>query len=972
MNQPVHAIAAAAGATPRVFAAVGSGLFRTADEGINWQALHLRPAGQRQPAVHMIVADPVNASVQYVATDLDDGALWRTRDGGDSWAMANRGLPTGRGAVESLHMVPGNRLTLYAKIRDEVYKTVDGGDNWTMQSKLRGEIGAFTIAPSDPTVMFHNLVNQVFLSLDEGRTWTPKFPLSLAAGTQVAIIAVSPVNPSTVFIAARGSGDGFGLYRSTDQGENFTILLPIQVASIKLDPGGRLVYASTLQEVCLVLSRDEGRFWENFCPGSGLRDVTVSPEPTTPAVIWAATSSGVFRFLDPVTRWQTRNGFVRPTLFSPATTARYDFFLPPGGRGQLDLPVELVESDRWSAPVSVTPSGESWLTVTGVPAATRATATVRVNAQGLAEGTHSGTVRISSTQANNSPVVIPVRVTVRAAGAGDGYTITTATGIGQNATFGDGGPANLAGIGPPDSVAADANGNVYISDPTNNRVRRIRSNGNIERFAGTGQPNFSGDGGDALLAGFQGPRGLGIDSDQRVLVGDTGNNRVRRVTADRFVISVTDQLPAPRGVAADRNGNVYVTLRDFHNVMRVAPDGTVSRFAGIGLAGYRADGVNANETRLNTPTDVVVDAAGNVYIADSGNHRIRRVRPNGIIETVAGNGVSGFQGDGTATEVGLSRPTGIALDGAGNLLIADTDNQRVRVLNTQGQLRTIAGTGTGGFRGDGGAALSAEFQSPVDVAVDPAGSVYVADNLNIRVRKLTPPAPVVRPEISSGGFVNAADGTPRLSPGGLFSVFGRNLAGATQQAGGVPWPETMGGVQVTVNGRVAPLYFISPGQINGQVPYETTVGDAIVRVTVNGVASQEATVRITATAPGILMFGAGRAVAQNPDASVNTAENPIAAGAVIVVYLSGQGLLDNPVATGAGATSSPLSRPMAEVSATIGGREASVLFLGMSPGFVGLAQANLVVPELPPGDYDVVITIGLAVSNAAKITVGGV
>ncbi|MBK5290831.1 MAG: hypothetical protein JJE04_03930 [Acidobacteriia bacterium] len=971
MSVPAGVIAAAAGTAPVIHATVGTGLFRSVDQGLNWTASHLRPAGHRQPGIVQLVPDPGNSQILYASTDTDDGAVWKSTDGGLNWATAGEGLPIGGGLVEALILIPGNRQTLFAKIGSEIYKTTNSAASWTLQSKLPVENAVFAVAPSDSTVMFYAVGNAVYRSRDEGVSWSQLFPLPVSAGSGILAITVDPTNAAQLFVAVRGNGAGFGVYRSLDQGDNFTRMLPIQPIAIYVSPASKPVYyASSFEDACLWRSSDNGNSWDRFCLGQSSGGVRVAFEPSAPARMWAATSFGILFSDTSGSTWLSRAGFVKPTLMAPSIS--YDFFLPPNTQGKLEFPLKLVETDRWSVPINVSTSGEPWLTLSGVASATAATATIGVNTQGMVAGTYTASVRISSAQVVNQTVTVPIRLNVQQAlGTQPELSIDTLAGVGQNSTFGDGGPAAFAGIGPPDSITVDQAGGIYISDPGNNRVRRITAAGIIDRFAGTGRFDFNGDGGDAVLAGFRAPRGLAVDNNGLLLIADSGNNRIRAVTSERVVQSLQDGLDSPRGVAVDSTGNIYVALPTQHVVVRVSKDGVVSRFAGNGSAGFRADGVAAKFTRLNAPNDVAVDRDGNVYIADTGNHRIRKVTSDGKIQTVAGNGVPGFQGDSeTIATLALSRPSGIGLDEDGNLLIADTENNRIRVVSPQGSLRTLAGNGTDGFSGDGGPALAAQLRSPVDVAAGASGQIYIADSLNVRVRKLVrSTAPVPAPEIAAGGFVNAADGSARLSPGVLFSIYGKNLAAAEQQAGAAPWPTSLGGVSVNINGRNAPLYFVSPGQINGQVPYESSGGRATARVSVNGISSPEATAQITSAAPGIFQFGVGRAVVVNADGAVNTADAPTYPGQPIVVYLTGQGLLDNSVTTGAAAPSQPLSRPRLPVSATVGGMEANVLFLGLSPGFIGLAQGNLVVPDLPPGDHTVVITIGGAASNAPVITV---
>jgi uncharacterized protein (TIGR03437 family) len=315
-----------------------------------------------------------------------------------------------------------------------------------------------------------------------------------------------------------------------------------------------------------------------------------------------------------------------------------------------------------------------------------------------------------------------------------------------------------------------------------------------------------------------------------------------------------------------------------------------------------------------------------------------------------------------------NKPTGIAVDAAGTLFIADAGNHRIRTVTTDGQLRTIAGTGEAGFAGDGGPALLAQLRGPSDVAVAPDGRIYITDTQNHRLRALVPQASLL-PAISDGGIVSAADGRITLAPGGLFSVYGANLATGAGTASEVPWPTSLRGVQVSMNGRPVPVYFVSANQINGQTPFEIGPGEVDVTVSVDGAVSGARKAVVQAAAPGILQYAVNRAVAQNANGSVNAANNPARAGEAITVYLTGIGALDNAVAIGAAAPGDPLSRASAPVRVTVGGVEAQVLFVGLTPGFVGLAQANIVVPQLGAGEYPLEIAIGGTASNRPVITV---
>ena len=226
------------------------------------------------------------------------------------------------------------------------------------------------------------------------------------------------------------------------------------------------------------------------------------------------------------------------------------------------------------------------------------------------------------------------------------------------------------------------------------------------------------------------------------------------------------------------------------------------------------------------------------------------------------------------------------------------------------------------------------------------------------------------PQISNGGVVNAASFTPRVAPGSLISVFGTDLATERASAQAIPLPKSLAGTSVTIGGKEAPLVFVSPTQINAQVPYELNEGStATVVVKVNGVSSPERTVQVVKAAPGIFQFGEKRAVVQNADASVNTAENPAEAGSYVVAYLTGCGNVDHAVATGGPAGSDPLSRPKSVVTAKVGDAQAEVAFAGLTPGFIGLMQVNLRVPGVPAGTHPLAVTVDGVQSNTAMISV---
>jgi len=321
--------------------------------------------------------------------------------------------------------------------------------------------------------------------------------------------------------------------------------------------------------------------------------------------------------------------------------------------------------------------------------------------------------------------------------------------------IGDGGPATRAILSSPGGIALDAAGNLYISEFNGHRVRKVEAlTGIITTVAGTGVPGYNGDGIRATEAQLMNPRGIGLDAAGNLYIADMLNHRVRRVDAATGMITTIAgtgtagargdgglatlaQLNYPSGIAVNGLGLVVIADRENHRVRGIVRDNLVT-LAGTGTAGFSGDGHAATEAQLDTPWGVSMDAGGNVYIADTGNQRIRRVSAlSSLIGTVAGTGVGGFNGDGLpAATTQLHNPLGVLAAGAGTIYIADQTNHRIRKASRS--VTTVAGSGTGGFSGDGGPAVAAELFYPKDVAMDATGALYLADSENNRVRKLVP------------------------------------------------------------------------------------------------------------------------------------------------------------------------------------------------------------------------------------------
>lgn len=316
-------------------------------------------------------------------------------------------------------------------------------------------------------------------------------------------------------------------------------------------------------------------------------------------------------------------------------------------------------------------------------------------------------------------------------------------------TFAGGPPAGLHG---PQSVAVDSAGNVYFATQDNVVMRVDASKGAPAPVAGNGSAGFGGDNGPAAKAQLRNPTGVAVDAGGNLYIADTDNNRVRKVSGGVITTvagggnmlgdngqATKAQLHNPTGVAVDAAGNVYIADSGDNRVRKVNAKGIISTVAGTGspTPSYGGDNGAATSAQLNNPYGVAVDAAGNLYIAELGDDRIRKVTGS-VITTVVGNGTEGFGGDnGPATSAKLCNPYEVAVDAAGSLYIADFCNARIRKV-ANGTITTIAGAGTGGFAGDKGPAGEAQLTIPEGVAVDAAGRVFIADTGNDRIRVLTP------------------------------------------------------------------------------------------------------------------------------------------------------------------------------------------------------------------------------------------
>jgi uncharacterized protein (TIGR03437 family) len=574
--------------------------------------------------------------------------------------------------------------------------------------------------------------------------------------------------------------------------------------------------------------------------------------------------------------------------------------------------------------------------------------------------------------------------------------ITTVAGNGSIGFSGDGGPATSATLGFPLGVAVDGAGNIYIADAFNNRVRKVSKAGVITTVAGNGFPLFSGDGGPATSAGiaFVGTalhQGVAVDKAGNLYITDSADNRIRKVNTSGIISTFAGKgtlgvsgfsgdggpatsadLRSPSGVAVDASGNVYIADTGNGRIRKVNTADIITTVAGKGSGPVLGDGGPATNAQLNTPYDVAVDSAGNIYIADFGNSAIRKVNNAGIINTVAHGGFGsclvGAPVPAASADVGMA--AGLAVDAAGNLYIADHSSDCIHKLDTFGLVTTVAGGGTN-IPGDGGPATGAALGNLTDVDVDSAGNLYISDLNESRIRKVTGSVtPPSLPSISANGVVNGASFQPGIIPGSWASIQGSNLGSKTDT-----WnnfiingmlPTTVDNVSVTIGSKPAYVYYISGNQINFLVP---DVGPGPLQITVTNAAgtSSAFTVQSSLFGPAFFTWPDNQAVATRQDFSLAAKASTFAGAAtvaakpgdIIILWGTGFGPTTPAAPTGVQVPSDKTYSTSTLPAVTIDNIPAKVFGAALAPGYAGLYQVAIEVPaSVADGDWPVVATIG--------------
>jgi len=373
------------------------------------------------------------------------------------------------------------------------------------------------------------------------------------------------------------------------------------------------------------------------------------------------------------------------------------------------------------------------------------------------------------------------------------FNINTIAGNGTPGYSGDGGIATGAELSSPQLGYPDDSGNVYIADASNNRLRKVTTTGKIYTIAGNGTGSFAGDSGAATAAELYYVTGVVKDSAGNIYVSDFYNNRIRKIKPNGKIYTIAGtgvgsyngdggkavlaEISHPVTLCLDKKGNLYFADEFNNRIRKIDTGGIITTVAGNGTGGYNGDNIAATAAEISSADGLALDDSDNIYIADQSNDRIRKVNyKTGIITTIAGTGTLGYSGDGAAaTAAEIAAPQGVAVDKLGNVYIADFDNNRIRMVTyATGKISTIAGNGTAGFSGDGGAATAASLYEPIGISVDASSNIYIADLANQRVRKLT-----LNPTAVNELKMDNAQWTIYPNPGNgkfIFQINNRQLA----------------------------------------------------------------------------------------------------------------------------------------------------------------------------------------------------
>lgn len=976
--------------TDRIYASTGGGLLRTDNRGATWQQLPIFPLGSRQPALTRIEFDMATTATIY-GTALGDisnplvGA-WRSVDRGANWQRIIQANTFPEGSeLERLLVAPTNGSVLYAVVSrasvETTYRSGDGGATWVKG----GTGGADAVSTGNADTLYRGSFGRVYRSTNGAQSWAQIGQTYDADDSLNGIngIAVSPADPNILLATMSGPNSTLnGVFRSTNGGSSWTRVLQTNTIGVYFHPtNGAQAIVGDCCGISIYYSSNSGQTFSDV-----KREVAGAPDSFSGSVsrTWfdlaqsgrliqglaSAQGGGIAVVVAPNGVWNKLPGTYTPTAVPDAFLDSGK--LLKGDTSQARTVVRIVAAEGSSAPgftigapvnlgtgVSVTISQNGTDPQNPTP-----TFTVARDAKNLAAGTQTTQLAV--------PVTGAINAEVRVEGALEVLDTPESAGV----FLGRGLPPNQSA-----SVysLASANNKVYIGSFA--RIYTLDAAGASTVIAGTGTSGFSGDGGLATNAELSFARSVAAAPDGSVYFHDSSNRRIRRIAPDGKIstfagdpskgstlaeganLNEVSFLLTP-GLAIRPNGEVLVAYSS--RIWRV-DNGKFRTVAGGGTT-QPATGVDADAAVLAGVDAIALDAQGRIVLASSS--QLFRIEANGTLRHLAGAAPSqSVPGSQKATEASLNIDAFTLR--ADRIFLADRNSRTIMRVDPNGDIVRVAFNGMGGTPSSCTGARYAPASSSIfdGLVFGPDGSLFVG--LSGLPRFWLPAAggPTgPAPAITAEGVVNAASFTRELSPGTLASVFGSNLATSDAAASALPLPAQLNGTVVCLAGEVAPLIFTSPLQANSQLPFGLEPGTHALRAfNLNG-GSGSVAVNIQETSPGVFESG-GRAVVINPNGSLNAPGNGVGAGEAVVVYMTGIGDVTPEGTAGWANPSNPLAVPNVARTATVGGVTAELYYLGMTPGYAGLAQANIKIPALAPGEHQFVLTVGGYSSKPLALTV---
>ena len=944
------------------------GLYRSQDRAATWV---IADSSIGSSKVLSLVADPQHNAVLYSGTSH---GLYKSVDSGATW-KASSGLPAN--AVTTVALDPANPATVYACMNEGLYQSKDGGVTW--KALLAGPVTSVAAAATKAGLIYAGRPTAPILrSQDGGANWE-----EVGATVSVNALAIDPTNALTVYAATGLSG----IYLSTDGGTTWLYSnrgmtrgsSPLPIYAIAIDPRiPQRLYAGTANG--LYRSSDWGSDWAPAGAGIGAHSVlSLAINPVDANYVYAGTArGGVFQSVDGGDNWVSN------------------------GPANLDANAVVVDSaarfvyaglylGTQAFVTKVNPGGNALVYSTYIGGSGN------TDGKGIAVDGAGHTYVCGATDAADFPTRNAYQTSI--GGNRDVFFLrlnTTGSDLDYSSFFGGHGDDVC------EVVALDPDGNLYLAGNTYALSTGINDFPTTTNAFQRAAPGAAGQ--DCFVARFD----------------DTGH----RLTYSTYLGGA--DVDACFAMAVDRGGNVYLagtTASPNFPILQSSLGGTIPSppiltYSSGFVARLNSDGAALSNSALlgglKGDTEVyglVLNSIGQLYLTGYTKASDFPLTSNALSTSISRNAkafVSVVDSDFTKLVYSTVLPgpgpdsaAKIQRDGFGNAwvigtaytnqfpttpdaiahsptsdptpFVAHVDVTASKLLHSTYLAGTAGGTGSAiALSADGrvyvaGSTLSTDFPASGGPFQSAKSTDYAIFLQSLDFTQTPPPVtPAIAAVVNGASFAGAS-----LAPGAAITISGTNLATSTAHFSSAP-PPTLEGTSVSINGQNIPLFYVSPTQINGQLPFEIPSGAATLKVTANGATGTAFSITVADAAPGIFLIGANRAAATNPDGSVNGSTNPAATGAILTAYFTGIGPLDHLVATGAPAPlNGTLCKGTLPVTVTIGGQLADVLFAGLTPGSISLAQANVVVPNLPSGDYPILIKVGGAPSNAPLISVAG-